>query len=37
LLAGMRFHGSYAETYSLLLRSETGTRRFIHAEHHARI
>lgn len=37
MLAGMRFHGSFAETYSLLLRSETGTRRFIHAEHHARM
>jgi fructose-1,6-bisphosphatase II len=33
LLPGILFHGHYAETYSLLIRSETGTRRFIHAEH----
>lgn len=33
LLPGILFSGSYAKTYSLLIRSETGTRRFIHAEH----
>ncbi|MCC6607532.1 MAG: class II fructose-bisphosphatase [Anaerolineae bacterium] len=33
LLRAMQFWGSYASTYSLLIRSETGTRRFIHAEH----
>jgi fructose-1,6-bisphosphatase II len=33
LLPGILFRGSYAKTYSLLIRSETGTRRFIHAEH----
>ncbi|MCA9943961.1 MAG: class II fructose-bisphosphatase [Anaerolineales bacterium] len=33
LLRGMQFWGNYASTYSLLIRSETGTRRFIHAEH----
>ena len=33
LLRAMQFWGRYASTYSLLIRSETGTRRFIHAEH----
>ena len=33
LLGAMQFWGSYASTHSLLIRSETGTRRFIHAEH----
>ncbi len=37
LLNGMKFHGTHAETHSLLIRSETGTRRFIFAEHAARI
>jgi fructose-1,6-bisphosphatase II len=37
LLSALRFHGMHAETHSLLIRSETGTRRFIHAEHSARI
>ena len=37
LLSALRFHGIHAETYSLLIRSETGTRRFIHAEHVARV
>ncbi len=32
-LGSTQFHGSYAETHSLLLRAETRTRRFIHAEH----
>lgn len=33
LLRSMRFWGNYASTHSLLIRSETGTRRFIYAEH----
>lgn len=37
LLKKLEFKGIHAETYSLLIRSETGTRRFIHAEHAARI
>jgi fructose-1,6-bisphosphatase II len=37
LLTALQFRGMHAETYSLLIRSETGTRRFIHAEHAARI
>jgi fructose-1,6-bisphosphatase II len=37
LVDAISFHGMYAETYSLLLRAETGTRRFIHAEHAARV
>ena len=37
LLSALRFRGIHAETYSLLIRSETGTRRFIHAEHAARV
>ena len=37
LLESLRYHSTYAETHSLLLRSETRTRRFIRAEHHARL
>lgn len=37
LLTALRYLGMHAETHSLLIRSETGTRRFIHAEHAARI
>ncbi len=37
LLDAMQFHSQYATTHSLLIRSETGTRRYIRAEHHARI
>ena len=37
LLDAINFHGMFAETHSLLLRAETGTRRFIHAEHAARV
>lgn len=37
LLPALRFHSMHAETHSLLIRSETGTRRFIHAEHAARV
>lgn len=33
LLPAVSFHGHYGDTHSLLIRSETGTRRFIHAEH----
>ena len=33
LLAGVRYHAQRAETDSLVLRGETGTRRMIHAEH----
>jgi fructose-1,6-bisphosphatase II len=33
LLSGVRYHGTKAGTESLVLRSETGTRRVIHAEH----
>ncbi|GJM40880.1 MAG: fructose-1,6-bisphosphatase [Ardenticatenaceae bacterium] len=33
LLRSMQFWGNYASTHSLLIRSETGTRRFIQAEH----
>jgi fructose-1,6-bisphosphatase II len=36
LLNRMKFHGTHAETHSLLIRSETGTKRFIFAEHAAR-
>lgn len=36
LLRSMSFRGSFATTHSLLIRSETGTRRFIHAEHGVR-
>lgn len=37
LLTEMQFFSHYARTHSLLIRSETGTRRFIVAEHGARI
>jgi fructose-1,6-bisphosphatase II len=37
LLQNMKVHGTHAETHSLLLRAETGTRRFIHADHSARM
>lgn len=37
LLRGMQYHSSHATTHSLLIRAETGTRRFIKAEHSARI
>ncbi|MCP4363369.1 MAG: class II fructose-bisphosphatase [Chloroflexi bacterium] len=37
LLQGMEYHSSHATTHSLLIRSETGTRRFMRAEHFARI
>ncbi|HEX6386781.1 MAG TPA: class II fructose-bisphosphatase [Anaerolineae bacterium] len=37
LLRAMQFHRGYAETHSLLIRAETGTRRFIYAEHAARV
>ncbi|MCP5100789.1 MAG: fructose-bisphosphatase class II family protein [Chloroflexi bacterium] len=37
LLTGMRYYSTHASTYSLLIRSETGTRRFIQAEHGVRI
>jgi fructose-1,6-bisphosphatase II len=37
LVDAIHFHGMFAETHSLLLRAETGTRRFIHAEHAARV
>ena len=33
LLSGVRYHGKRAETHSLILRGETGTRRLIYAEH----
>lgn len=33
LLDGVRYHGNRAETHSLIMRSETHTRRLIHAEH----
>lgn len=33
LLSAVRYHGRYVETHSLLLRSSTGTVRFIEAEH----
>lgn len=33
LLRPITFQGHYANTHSLLIRAETGTRRFIHAEH----
>jgi len=33
LLRAMQFWGNYASTHSLLMRSETGTRRLIRAEH----
>ena len=37
LLREMQFFSNYARTHSLLIRSETGTRRFIEAEHGARV
>ncbi len=37
LLPAMQFHGTHATTHSLLMRAETGTRRFIVAEHSARV
>ena len=33
LLSGVRYHGDWAETESLVVRCQTGTRRVIHAEH----
>ncbi len=33
LLDGVRYRGNYAQTHSLVIRSETGTRRMIRAEH----
>jgi fructose-1,6-bisphosphatase II len=33
MLAGIRYHGDWAESESLVLRCESGTRRIIHAEH----
>lgn len=33
LLEGVRYHGTRAETSSIILRAETGIRRIIHAEH----
>jgi len=33
LLSGVRYRGRKAESHSLILRCETGTRRIIHAEH----
>ena len=37
LLRAMQFQGNFATTHSMLIRSETGTRRFIHAEHGAHL
>jgi fructose-1,6-bisphosphatase II len=37
LLNALSFQGMFAETHSLLLRAETGTRRFIFAEHVGRM
>ena len=33
LLTGVRYHGDRAETHSLVLRADTGSRRMIAAEH----
>ncbi len=33
LLSGVRYHGDWAETESMVVRCQTGTRRIIHAEH----
>ncbi|HBX68142.1 MAG TPA: class II fructose-bisphosphatase [Chloroflexi bacterium] len=33
LLSGVRYHGDWAESESMVLRCSTGTRRVIHAEH----
>lgn len=32
-LSGVHYHGNEAETESLIIRGETGTRRFIRSEH----
>ncbi len=37
LLRAMHYFSNHATTHSLLIRAETGTRRYIRAEHHARI
>jgi fructose-1,6-bisphosphatase II len=37
LLPAVRFQRNMAETYSLLIRAETGTRRFIHTEHSMKV
>ncbi len=37
LLRPMQYHNTHAETHSLLIRSATGTRRFIRAEHGIRV
>lgn len=37
LLPAVRFQRDMAETFSLLIRAETGTRRFIHTEHGMRV
>jgi fructose-1,6-bisphosphatase II len=34
MLSGVRYHGNWAETESMVVRCQTGTRRIIHAEHH---
>jgi fructose-1,6-bisphosphatase II len=34
LLSGIHIEGNYAHLHSLLIRAETGTQRFIHAEQH---
>ncbi|HMO58577.1 MAG TPA: fructose-bisphosphatase class II family protein, partial [Roseiflexaceae bacterium] len=33
LLDGVRYQGAYAQTHSIILRCETGTRRILHADH----
>lgn len=33
MLAGVNYHGNIAETESVIIRYETGTRRFVHTEH----
>ncbi len=33
LLSGVQYHGNYAETTSVIIRCETGTRRIVHTEH----
>jgi fructose-1,6-bisphosphatase II len=33
LLTGVRYHGERAETHSLVLRADTGSRRVMYAEH----
>jgi fructose-1,6-bisphosphatase II len=33
ILAGVQYHGNQAKTHSMVLRGETGTRRFIHTNH----